>query len=180
LSRKTLALLAGTLVLAGCGQGSHSEPPSARGSLHAYLAEVEPIRLGVNRLLDGADPILSAYRAHRIGPAVAQRRMGALERRFAAYAVQIAAVPSVPKALGAVQRSYARTFVFEDAYLSALTAALPGREFDGLPDTQSRQRAAIVAWRIKLEVLAKRLGLALPADLQVAGRGEIAPSPGGS
>jgi hypothetical protein len=174
---KTTALVAGLLALAGCG---HSEPRSARGSLHVYLHEVEPIRLGVNRLLDGADPILSAYRAQRIGPAVAQRRMGVLERRFAAYAVRIAAVRDVPVALRSAQRSYAHTFVSEDAYLSALTAALPDREFGKLPDTQSRQRAAIIGWRIQLEVLAERLGVTLPADLEAAGRGEIAPSPGGS
>jgi hypothetical protein len=177
LTWKLAALLAGALVLAGCG---NSEPRSARGSLHVYLREVEPIRLGVNRLLEGADPILSAYRADRITPAVAQRRMGALERRFAAYAVRIAAVRDVPAALRSAQRSYAHTFVLQDAYLSALTAALPDREFDHLPDTQSRQRAAIIAWRIELEVLANRLGVGLPADLQAAGRGEIAPSPAGS
>jgi hypothetical protein len=173
---KAVAVLAGALVLAGCG---HSEPRSARGSLHAYLHEVEPIRLGVNRLLDGADPILSAYSAHRITPGVARRRMSALERRFAAYAVRIAAVREVPAALRGAQRSYAHTYVLEDAYLSALAAALPGREFEDLPDTQSAQRAAIIAWRIQLEVLAARLHLTLPADLQAAGRGEIAPSPTG-
>jgi hypothetical protein len=103
--------------------------------------------------------------------------MNALERSFAAYAVRIAAVRGVPVALRSAQRSYAQTYVFEDAYLSALAAALPGHEFDDLPDAQSRQRAAIVAWRIRLEVLAGRLGVRLPADLQAAGRGEIAPSP---
>jgi hypothetical protein len=174
---KTAALVAGLLALAGCG---HSEPRSARGSLHVYLREVEPIRLGVNRLLDGADPILSAYRAHGITPGAARRRMSALERRFAAYAVRIAAVREVPTALRQAQRSYAHTYVLEDAYLSSLAAALPGREFDQLPDTQSGQRAAIVAWRIQLEVLAARLHVTLPADLQAAGRGEIAPSPTGS
>jgi hypothetical protein len=70
--------------------------------------------------------------------------------------------------------------VLEDAYLSALAAALPERRFDDLPHTQNRQRAAIVGWRIQLEVLAQRLGVRLPADLQAAGRGEIAPSPSGS
>jgi hypothetical protein len=180
LTGKSLALLAGALLLTGCGGGERGEPHSARVPLRAYLAEVEPIRLGVNHLLDGADPILSAYRVGRIAPAVAERRMAALERRFAAYAVEIAAVRRVPEALGAAQRSYAHTFVLEDSYLSALTATLPDREFDDLPDTQSGQRAAIVAWRIQLEVLADRLGVTLPADLQAAGRGEIAPSPGGS
>jgi hypothetical protein len=172
-----LAALAAALLLVACGSG---EPHSERGSLRAYLHQVEPIRLQVNRLLDRADPILTGYRRHRLTAAGAQRRMNALERRFAAYAVRIAAVRDVPTALRSAQRSYAHTFVFEDAYLSALVAALPGREFDDLPDTQSRQRAAIVAWRIQLELLAGRLGVMLPPDLQAAGRGEIAPSPEGS
>lgn len=169
--------LAAVLAIAGCG---NSEALSQRGALEAYLARVEPIRLQVNRLLDRADPILSAYGEHRLGTGAAQHRIEALERRFAAYAVRIATVRDAPAALRSAQRSYAHTFVFEDAYLSALTAALPGREFDDLPDTQGRQRAAIVAWRIQLELLGGRLGVTLPADLQAAGRGEIAPSPGGS
>ncbi|HEX4753586.1 MAG TPA: hypothetical protein VH268_11865 [Solirubrobacterales bacterium] len=179
MTRRLAALIvAGSLTVAGCG--GHSEPRPVRGSLNVYLHEVEPIRLGVNRLLEGADPILSAYRAHRITPATAQRRLGRLERRFAAYAVQIAAVAKVPPALRSAQRSYAHTFVLEDAYLSALVAALPEHDFDGLPETQARQRAAIIGWRIQLEVLAERRGVDLPADLEAAGRGEIAPSPGGS
>jgi hypothetical protein len=40
--------------------------------------------------------------------------------------------------------------------------------------------AAIIQWRTDLTVLARRAALDLPADLQAAGRGEIAPSPGGS
>jgi hypothetical protein len=106
--------------------------------------------------------------------------MDKLERRFAVYAVKIAALQPVPGALRAAQESYAHTYVLEDAYLSALVAALPKRRFDDLPNTQSQQRAAIIAWRIRLEVLAKRLKMRLPADIQAAGRGEIAPSPSGS
>ena len=83
----------------------------------------------------------------------------------------------VPAALRGAHRAYAHTYVLEDSYLSALAAAVPEREFDDLPATQSRQRAAIIAWRIRLEVLARRLGIRLPGDLQRAGRGEIAPSP---
>jgi hypothetical protein len=103
--------------------------------------------------------------------------MDALERRFAVYARRIAAVGQVPASLRAAARAYAHTYVLEDSYLSALAAALPEREFDGLPNTQARQRAAIIGWRIRLEVVARRLGIGLPGDLQVAGRGEIAPSP---
>jgi hypothetical protein len=169
--------LTAALAIAGCGQ---SNAPSAQGALKAYLARVEPIRLQVNRLLDRADPTLSAYGEHRLSARIAHRRIDQLERRFAAYAVEIATVRPVPEALRTAQESYAHTYVLEDAYLSALTAALPERQFDDLPNTQSRQRAAIVAWRIRLEVLANRLKVRLPADIQVAGRGEIAPSPSGS
>lgn len=175
MSRGALALGAVVLILAGCGQGK--APSSPRSQLEAYLARVEPIRAQVNRLLGRADPILSAYGEDRLGARAAQRRIDALERRFAAYAVRVAEVRSAPPPLRALQRSYAHTYVLEDAYLSALAAALPERSFADLPDTQSRQRAAIVAWRIGLEAFADRLGTHLPADLQAAGRGEIAPSP---
>ena len=178
MSRKLLGLLAGAaIVLAGYGGGSESRP--ARGSLSSYLAEVEPIRLRVNHLLDGADPILGAYREHRISPTVAWRRMNALEERFAADAVRIADVRHVPPPLRSAQRRYAHTFVFEDAYLASLAATIPDREFDDLPDTQNRQRRAIIGWRIAVESMAARQGLKLPADLMAAGRGEIAPSPDG-
>jgi hypothetical protein len=177
LIRAALSLGAVALIVAGCGQ---SAAPSPRGQLEAYVTRVEPIRLQVNHLLDRADPILSAYGEHRLGAGAAKRRVDALERRFAAYAVKIAALHPVPAALRQAQESYAHTYVLEDAYLSALAAALPGRQFEDLPNTQSQQRAAIIAWRIRLEVLADRLGVQLPADLQAAGRGEIAPSPSGS
>lgn len=173
---RALPLAAAALVIAGCG---HSQSPTPRAQLQAYLARVEPIRLQVNRLLDGADPILSAYAAQRLAANAAQRRIDRLERRFAAYARRIAALEGVPPALRSAQRSYAHTYVLEDAYLSALAATLPSRQFDSLPNTQSRQRAAIIGWRIRLEVLAGRLGVQLPQDLQAAGRGEIAPSPSG-
>jgi hypothetical protein len=177
--RRVLALLgAAAFALAGCGSGS-AQSASPAGELRAYVARVEPLRLAVNRLLDRADPILEAYREHRIGPRTAQRRFGRLERRFAGYAAQVAAIRPLPDDLRAAASAYAHTYVLEDSYLSALTAALPGRAFDDLPDTQDRQRAAIIAWRIRLEVLGHRLGVGLPADLQRAGRGEIAPSPVG-
>jgi hypothetical protein len=53
-------------------------------------------------------------------------------------------------------------------------------DLDSLPDTQSEQRAAIIQWRTDLTVLARAADAPLPADLQEAGRGEIAPSPDGS
>jgi hypothetical protein len=146
----------------------------------SYLRQVEPIRLAVNRLLEGADPILSAYRDHRISPQQASLRIGALERRFAAYTVDVAALQPTTAQLRSLNDPYAHTYVLEDAYLSALATGLAERSVDGLPDTQAAQRAAIIQWRTALAVLARRTSLTLPGDLQAAGRGEIAPSPGGS
>ena len=76
--------------------------------------------------------------------------------------------------------AYAHTYVLEDAYLSALANGLGERKLENLPDTQAAQRAAIIGWRTGLTVLAHRAGVALPADLQQAGRGGIAPAPEGS
>jgi hypothetical protein len=103
-----------------------------------------------------------------------------LEDRFAGYSVRINGLRPVPAGLAAAQRGYAHTYILEDAYLSALAAAIPSHGFDELPDTQDAQRAAIIAWRTRLQVVAGRVGMRLPADIQYAGRGEIAPSPLGS
>jgi hypothetical protein len=150
-----------------------------RVALVEYLSQVEPVRLGVNRLLEGADPILTAFHEHRITAASAARRMSALERRFAGFTVDVAAVEPPTGTLVALHAAYADTYVLEDAYLSALVAGLSRGELHGLPNTQSEQRAAIIRWRTGLTVLARKAHLALPADLQMAGRGEIAPSPQG-
>ena len=180
------ALAAGCVcafALAGCaGQtGSPPVPQAAqRAAIKRYLGEVEPIRLAVNRLLGRADPILGGFHDRRITAAQAARGMSELERRFAAYAVAIAAVDPSTAQLRALNAGYAGTYVFEDAYLSALAAGLADGELADLPDTQAAQRAAIIRWRIGLTVLARRVGAPLPADLQQAGRGEIAPSPDGS
>ena len=93
---------------------------------------------------------------------------------------QITAITPATARLRALQETYAHTYVLEDSYLSALTTGLGEGELDELPNTESLQRAAIVQWRIGLEVLARQIGYALPADLQLAGRGEIRPSPDGS
>jgi hypothetical protein len=170
--------IAAVLALAGCGDSNGGM--ASRGELTAYVQQVEPIRLGVNRLLDEADPTLEGYRAHRLSPKEAGRRFDRLERRFAAYTERIAALNPHNRVLARLHRPYAHTYVLEDAYLSALAAALPEGDFDHLPDTQAAQRAAIIDWRTQLTLLARRTGARLPADLQQAGRGEIAPSPGGS
>lgn len=174
-----IVLVSALALLPGCGGSGDSSNAVTRSRLENYVARVEPIRLGINRLLDRADPVLTAYAQHRIGPAAAKRRMGALERGAAAYAVRIAAVDPVPEAIRAAHDAYAHTFVLQDTYLSTLVAALPTRAFDELPRFQNEQRAAIIAWRTRLQVLADAAGAKLPADLQLAGRGEISPAPGG-
>ena len=174
----------GVAVLAGCG-GVRDQAPAAgaaspRAALERYMREIEPIRLAVNRLLEGADPTLDAFREHRISTAEAARRMGGLEQKFANFAVDVAAIKPSARALAGLHAAYAQTYVFEDSYLSALVSGLARDNLADLPNTQSAQRAAIIRWRIGLEVLAREAGVKLPTDLQQAGRGEVAPSPGSS
>ena len=171
-----MTLVIALLAPVACASG----PALSARTLQAYVAEVEPIRLAVNQLLTEADPILSAFHDHRMTGDQASAAMDALERRFAAYTVQIAEVRPLAGPLAQLNAPLVHTFVQEDAYLSALTAALPGGDFGSLPNTQSEQRAAIIAWRTQLQVYADRYRVTLPADLQQAGRGDIAPSPGGS
>jgi hypothetical protein len=113
---------------------------------------------------------------HRIDRMMAARRMEQLERRFAEFTVDIATVDEQTGVLADLQAEYAQTYVLEDAYLSALTSGLAGGDLTDLPNTQAEQRAAIIRWRTGLAVLARKEHLMLPADLQQAGRGEIAPS----
>jgi hypothetical protein len=173
----SVVLLAGALLLAGCGSDTSTE--DHRQALEDYVAAVQPIRLGINDLLDKADPILEGYNDGDLSAAQAQRRMGRLERGEAEYAVRIASIEDVPDEMRAAHDAYAHTFVLQDTYLSALAASLPSRAFDQLPHFQNAQRAAIIAWRTRLEVLAARWDATLPANLQIAGRGEISPSPSG-
>lgn len=172
-----LAVVAGAILLAGCG--ADTSTADRRHALEQYVAAVQPIRLGINELLDKADPILEGYNDGNLSAAQATRRFGRLEHGAANYAVKIAEVEPVPDEMRAAQDAYAHTFVLQDTYLSALTAALKNREFDQLPQFQNQQRAAIIAWRTRLQMLADRWGATLPANLQVAGRGEISPAPTG-
>ncbi|MGA8365547.1 MAG: hypothetical protein WB709_13680, partial [Solirubrobacteraceae bacterium] len=180
------ALAAGSLcviALGGCAGHTRlaaAEQRAQRAAIERYLGDVEPIRLAVNKLLGRADPILGAFDGRRIGPREAARRMGQLELRFAAYTVDIAAIDPPSSQLRALHAGYANTYVLEDAYLSALVAGLAEDKLSDLPNTQAAQRAAIIRWRTALTVLARAANAPLPADLQQAGRGEIAPSPGGS
>src|SRR5262245_53600675 len=172
-----VAVWLAALTIASCGADATSA--DRRHTLEEYVAAVQPIRLGINELLDRADPILEGYRDGDVTARAAQRRIDRLERGVAAYAVRIAAIDDVPDEMRAANDAYAHTFVLQATYLSALAAAIPGRQFDELPHFQNQQRAAIIAWRTRLHVLADRWGATLPADLQVAGRGEISPSPEG-
>jgi hypothetical protein len=186
MTHRPRALAAGCLCMVafgGCASQTGSAPSTqraGRAAIERYIGEVEPIRLAVNKLLAGADPVLEAFHDRRVTPGEAARRMGQLERRFAAYAVDIAAVDPPTAQLHALNTGYANTYVFEDAYLSALVTGLADGELTNLPNTQAAQRAAIIRWRIGLTVLARAAAAPLPADLQQAGRGEIAPSPNGS
>jgi hypothetical protein len=168
-----------SLATAACGPALVARPGTTAADLRAYLASVEPIRLGVNALLEGADPIIDGFREHTLPDAQAAAKMGALEATFANYTVAMAAIQPPDPSLAAINAPYAHTFILEDSYLNALVNGMAEDDVDDLPDTQSDQRAAIIEWRVQLEVLGKRLGVALPADLQQAGRGEIAPSVSG-
>jgi hypothetical protein len=172
-------VLAAAVALLAAGCGSDTTTADRRHALEEYVAQVQPIRLGINELLDKADPILEGYRDGMLSAKRAQRGIDRIERGAAGYAVQIAAVEDVPDELRAAHYAYAHTFVLQDTYLSALAAALPTRAFDELPHFQNEQRAAIIAWRTRLQVLADRWGARLPANLEIAGRGEISPSPAG-
>jgi hypothetical protein len=150
------------------------------GQLRDYVTAVEAVRLPVNQLLSQADPILDAYHDHRITPAVASARMGAMEQEFAALAVEMGTIAPSNPALARINAPYAHTYVLEDSYLAALASGLADGNLGDLPNTQNAQRQAIVAWRIALEIAAARVGVNLPADIQQAGRGEIAPGLDGS
>jgi hypothetical protein len=165
------------LAAAGCGGGNGKVPAA---DVRSYVAAVERVRLPVNALLNGADPILDAYHDHAITPAQASARMGALETRFAGYLLRIQQVDPSNSQLRAINAPYAQTYFYEDSYLATLASDLSEGDFDNLPKTQDAQRLAIIVWRTKLELIAAKSGVQLPADLQQAGRGEIAPAPDGS
>jgi hypothetical protein len=180
--RRVLGLIASAVAIAtmaSCGQTAVRTGTTAI-ALRSYVAAVEPIRLAVNQLLEDADPVIQGFQDHKLSHAQAAAEMGALENTFANYTVDINALQPSDPTLAAINAPYAHTFIFEDSYLNALVNGLAGGDVSNLPNTQSDQRAAIIEWRVQLEVLARRLGIVLPVDLQQAGRGEIAPSVSGS
>jgi hypothetical protein len=148
--------------------------------LTSYVAAVQRIRLPVNDLLEGADPILDAYREHKITPHQASRRFAALEGKFADFTLRMQQITPPDAALAAINAPYAHTYFLEDSYLATLASDLREGDFDNLPNTQGAQRLAIIEWRVQLEVVAAQMHVSLPADLQQAGRGEIAPAVTGS
>jgi hypothetical protein len=187
MSRRALRMAAAAallpvLIAACAGPSPHGSEASkiSAGDLQVYVTQVEQVRLPVNQLLNGADPILNAYHDHAISPAEATRRMDALERSFAGYVLAMALIHPTSPPLSQINAPYAHTYLQEDSYLSALAADLTDGNFENLPNTQNDQRLAIIAWRTQLEVLATQTHVHLPTDLQQAGRGEIAPSPAGS
>jgi hypothetical protein len=179
-TRAAIALVG--LALSACGQSSVATSHSATtaAELKSYLAAIEPIRLGVNELLNNADPIIEGFKDKKLTDAQASAQMGTLEQSFATYTVQANALQPGDPALAAINAPYAHTFILEDSYLNALVNGLAEDNFDSLPNTQSDQRAAIIEWRVQLEILAQQLHVSLPEDLQQAGRGEIAPSVSGA
>jgi hypothetical protein len=177
------------VVVAGCGgassssstsSGSSSDQPVPAADVRAYINAVEKVRLPVNALLEGADPILDALHDKRITPNRAADRMGAMETKFAHYLLVMQEINPSNSRLKAMNTPYANTYFYEDSYLATLASDLREGDFDNLPNTQDAQRLAIIVWRTKLEVIAAQSGVTLPGDLQQAGRGEIAPGPTGS
>lgn len=180
-TRAVAITVAGSLLslgIAGCAGGGSSQPTAAE--INRYVAAVEQVRLPVNDLLEAADPIFGALHDKRISAQTASARFDALERRFAGYLVAVQRISPGNPVLAALNRPYANTYFFEDSYLATMAADLADGDFDNLPDTQDQQRLAIVIWRTRLQVVADKTGVTLPADLQQAGRGEIAPAPEGS
>jgi hypothetical protein len=173
-------LLVTACAAAGAPAAGPATPAISASQLRDYVTAVEAVRLPVNQLLNQADPILDAWHDHRISPAVASARLGALEQEFAALAVEMDAIAPANPALARINAPYAHTYVLEDSYLAALASGVGDGDLGGLPATQNAQRQAIITWRVALQVAAARVGYLLPADIQQAGRGEIAPALTGS
>jgi hypothetical protein len=171
--------IAAVLLLFGTSAAAARPAVPAR-ALRAYVAQVQKVRVPVDALLEGTDPILDAYHAQRVTPAQASLEMNDLEERFAGYVVSMREINPSNPTLARLNQPYARTYYLEDSYLSTLASDLNEGDFDNLPDTQDQQRLAIIEWRTQLEIMARRDHVQLPADIEQAGRGEIAPSLSGS
>src|SRR5665213_4517349 len=159
-----LATGVGSMAAAACGQGSTVRTGTSAADLSAYLASVEPIRLEVNTLLQGADPIIQGFQNRSLTDTQAAAKMGALEQAFASDTVDVNALQPFDTTLAGINAPYAHTFILEDSYLNALVNGMAEDNVSNLPNTQSDQRAAIIEWRVQLEVLGRKLGVTLPAD----------------
>jgi hypothetical protein len=73
------------VALVGCGSQTGSAASAQRQAIERYMGEVEPIRLAVNKLLGGADPILEAFHDRHITPGEAAGRMGQLDAPIEAH-----------------------------------------------------------------------------------------------
>jgi len=174
-----VAIAVGLLSM-GVATGAAGPPSVPAHVLRNYVAQVQKVRVPVDALLEGIDPILDAYRAHQATPAQASLEMNSVEERFADYTVDMLEITPANPTLAKLNKPYASTYYLEDSYLSTLASDLNEGDFDNLPDTQDQQRLAIVEWRTQLQILAQRDHVRLPADIVQAGRGEIAPSLSGS
>ena len=85
---RLLVVVTALAALASSAAATTTAPVSG-GSLRSYVRAVEPIRLGVNDLLEGADPILTSFRDHQTTGDQAAAAMDALERRFAEYTLSL-------------------------------------------------------------------------------------------
>jgi hypothetical protein len=181
MSRVAVAIgtvIAATLLTVGTTAAAQPSVPAR--ALRSYMAQVQRVRVPVDSLLEGTDPILDGYQAHQLTPAQASLEMNDLEERFAGYVVSMLEIVPANQTLARLNRPYARTYYLEDSYLSTLASDLNEGDFDNLPATQDEQRLAIIEWRTQLEIVAKKDHVRLPDDIQQAGRGEIAPSLSGS
>jgi len=163
---------------AGATAAHRSSVPAP--AFRAYLAQVEKVRLPVDALLEGTDPIIEAFNDHQVTPVQASLEMNNLEECFAGYVLAMQEIMPSNAVLARANKPYAYTNYREDNYLSTLASDLNKGDFENLPNTQDQQRLNIIVWRTQMELLAKGDGVKLAADIQQAGRGEIAPSPSGS
>ena len=174
------AVVSVTMLSATAGATSTQPSFVSAPALRAYVAQVEKVRLPVNAMLEGTDPIIEAFNDHQVTPAQASLEMNNLEERFAGYVLAMQEIRPSNKALTRANKPYAYAYYLEDNYLSTLASDLNEGDFENLPNTQDQQRLDIIVWRTQMELLAKSDGVKLPADIQQAGRGEIAPSLSGS
>ncbi len=117
LSAVWIALAA--LALSACGQSSAATAHlgTRASDLKSYLAAIEPIRLGVNALLNNADPIINGFKDKQLTDAQASAQMGGLEQSFADFTVEVNALQPADPTLASINAPYAHTFILEELVL---------------------------------------------------------------